>query len=494
MHKFIGRYKEDGLLSLCVFLIAGIFLAICSKSSFLYPLNDWVDSNCFFTVGKAIANGEVLYKGIYEQKGPLVYFIHALAYLLSSDSFTGVYIIEVVSFGLFLLFVYKTALLYLCNKKLALFILPLSSTIILTSPSFSHGDSVEEISLCILMFSLYTVLKAIKNSRYLSRTELVLNGVSVACVFWMKYTILGFYIGLIIAVFGWYILGNKIKELGNAILWFIFGFVIVTIPILIYFLYNHSLVDMVEVYFYNNLFLYPIKSDMNRLAIIFNAIKNTIFINKTLFVFVFLGFFGFYLLRKKESVILFVSFLWLVVGTYWGGVTYIYYGLIFSVFSVFGIIFLIYILSTKIQFKTIMSFLLGFTFFGLVLINASYLLSNNTYLMQYKKEDMPQYKFAQIINQVKNPSILNYGFLDGGFYLAADVLPNCRFFCTLNISLEEMEKAQTCYIEEGKGDFIITRDLKLEDTQINSSKYQCISQEAFFFDGRNYTYYLYKHI
>ena len=83
------------------FFIAGIFLAICSKSSFLYPLNDWVDSNCFFTVGKAIANGEVLYKDIYEQKGPLVYFIHALAYLLSSDSFTGVYIIEVVSFGLF---------------------------------------------------------------------------------------------------------------------------------------------------------------------------------------------------------------------------------------------------------------------------------------------------------------------------------------------------------------------------------------------------------
>ena len=32
-------------------------LAVCSKSSFLYPMNDWVDVNCFFTVGRGILHG-----------------------------------------------------------------------------------------------------------------------------------------------------------------------------------------------------------------------------------------------------------------------------------------------------------------------------------------------------------------------------------------------------------------------------------------------------
>ena len=34
-------------------------LLVCSKSSFLYPMNDWVDVNCFFTVGRGILHGLV---------------------------------------------------------------------------------------------------------------------------------------------------------------------------------------------------------------------------------------------------------------------------------------------------------------------------------------------------------------------------------------------------------------------------------------------------
>mgnify|MGYP000054928960 FL=1 len=67
--------------------ISFLFMLICSKSSFLYPMNDWQDANCFFTVGKAMMNGKVLYKDIYEQKGPVLYFIHGIAYLISKTSF-----------------------------------------------------------------------------------------------------------------------------------------------------------------------------------------------------------------------------------------------------------------------------------------------------------------------------------------------------------------------------------------------------------------------
>ena len=47
-------------------LAAFSLLAVCSKSSFLYPMNDWVDVNCFFTVGRGILRGLVPYRDLYE--------------------------------------------------------------------------------------------------------------------------------------------------------------------------------------------------------------------------------------------------------------------------------------------------------------------------------------------------------------------------------------------------------------------------------------------
>ena len=83
-------------------LVSAVLLALCSRSSPLYPMNDWVDANCFFTVGKAMFNGRVPYRDLYEQKGVLLYFLYGLGWLLSHRSFLGVYMIEVLHFALFL--------------------------------------------------------------------------------------------------------------------------------------------------------------------------------------------------------------------------------------------------------------------------------------------------------------------------------------------------------------------------------------------------------
>ena len=50
-------------------LAAVLSLTVCTKSSFLYPLNDWVDVHCYFTVGRGILHGMVPYRDLYEQKG-----------------------------------------------------------------------------------------------------------------------------------------------------------------------------------------------------------------------------------------------------------------------------------------------------------------------------------------------------------------------------------------------------------------------------------------
>ena len=80
-------------------LVAFAVLTVCSKNSFLYPMNDWVDVNCFFTVGRGITHGLVPYRDLYDQKGPLLYFVYALAALVSEHGFLGVFVIETLLYA-----------------------------------------------------------------------------------------------------------------------------------------------------------------------------------------------------------------------------------------------------------------------------------------------------------------------------------------------------------------------------------------------------------
>ena len=86
--------KERNIaLAVCA-VLAALILLLTSQSSPLYPINLWGDANCLFTVGRVMKDGGVLYRDIYEQKGPLLYLIHALAACLSDTSFWGVYIMD----------------------------------------------------------------------------------------------------------------------------------------------------------------------------------------------------------------------------------------------------------------------------------------------------------------------------------------------------------------------------------------------------------------
>ena len=108
---------------------------------------------------------------------------------------------------------------------------------------------------------------------------------------------------------------------------------------------------------------------------------------------------------------------------------------------------------------------------------------------------MPQYRFADTINTVENATLLNYGFLDGGFYYAADVIPNCYFFCQLNVVAPEMFETQRQCVNQRSVDFVVTRDRQLNDyPRVVTSGYVCVDQVDFVFEGKMRTYYLWQKI
>ena len=79
------------LEGLFLLLAAFLVLLFASRSSFLYPFNDWNDANSYFSVGKALFNGKMPYRDVFDQKGMYLYFLYGLAYLVSHTTFLGVF-------------------------------------------------------------------------------------------------------------------------------------------------------------------------------------------------------------------------------------------------------------------------------------------------------------------------------------------------------------------------------------------------------------------
>ena len=130
------KRKSDIRLFLYSLVVSGIFLLLLSKCSPLYLFNDWVDVHCFFTVGKSMLDGLIPYRDIYEQKGPILYFLFAAAAAISRTSFLGVYLLETLSFSLFLFFSGKCVQLYLGDSRAVYGILLIFAPLVMISTAF----------------------------------------------------------------------------------------------------------------------------------------------------------------------------------------------------------------------------------------------------------------------------------------------------------------------------------------------------------------------
>ena len=466
-------------------------LAVCTKSSFLYPMNDWVDVNCFFTVGRGILHGLVPYRDLYEQKGPLIYFLFALAGQISESSFLGVYLLEGFCFAWFLYLGGRIAEILSGRKGAFLPSAALLAVLIPVTPAFSHGASAEEFFLPVLALGLYLVLKAMHEKRPLTDRQGFALGLCAAAALWTKYTFCGLYAGLASAVLIWYLFTGKTRRLARLILFFLLGCLSLSAAVIGWFAVKGALPELWQAYFVNNLTHYsqnirgghydmPLPNLLNNLPW---SIPGA------------LGLAWLAVRPRKhgwEALAAWMGAVCLFVFTYWSGRRYPYYALVMASFAPLGLAAAVSLAARAVKnlrpgVRTLVSGALGCV---LLLAGpfAARQMSPNTYLMNVQKEEMPQYRFAEIIRQSDDRSLLNCGFLDGGFYFAAGELPETPYFCTLNIDLPEAEESLQDSIRQGKTAFVITRSKKLR----NSEKYELADEADLVFEGRNQHYYLYR--
>ncbi len=507
MEVSMTRKEKIELWMLC-FVSAFSILMWATKSSFLYPFQDGMDVNCFFTTGKSMFRGLVLYRDIYEHKGIIVYLIYGLASLIDHTGFIAIFVLEVICQTFFLYYSYFTIRLFVPGKYY--FVLPILSFVVCSGYGFSYGGQVEELALPILAwgFSLFMEYMQRDDGTELTMGKVFLCGFWSGILFWMKYTLTGLFLALVLIMFILKLKEKKYKLLGKYAMSFIFGFGLVTIFVLAYFIYHHALKDLWQVYFHNLLFNYNARDvGMSRLEYSIRKVLLTFWRNKRFSLLVVLGVIWATcssVVKRRTKISLWIVCLITTIAIFYSTQYNRYWGLVLAVFAPIGMAALIrYCCKLKDRKK-----------YGQqskrknLMLNSAYVISliittilirffgMNTYLLRYHKDDMPQYQFQRLILEdleagvVESTEVFNYGCLDLGLYTVMDQVPGCKFFCDYNIYLEEIEQTQRNYILSGGPDYIITRS----PLSIGEEQYELVSTCEFEMEFKNYyqTYYLYR--
>ena len=454
--------------------IAAVALVLCSKSSPLYTLNDWMDANIFFTMGKSMFSGRVLYRDVFDHKGPVLYLLYGLAACLHRTSFIGVLVLEIVAFTLFLHFGLRTADV-LCRRSLHPAWAALPAAAIAASRAFSHGGSAEELLLPFLAAALYGAVKTLDDARPMPLRTVVLHGLLAGCALWLKYTVLGFYLIWVVLLAVVYLRRRWAAQLGRSVAAYLGGMALATLPWVVYFGVTGALGDWFTCYFYDNLFLY--KGEGGGLPALAQHLWWTV--RDALPAAVLLTAFLLWavLTRRFASAVSVTALAAGLALTSLMGGYLVYYGLVLSVFAPLGIAPLATLWGAR---KNCV----------LVWLAAGaawcFAFSPNRALRFRTADEMPQTRFAAEIN---GASLLNYGTLDGGFYTAAGVLPPCKYFCVTNMPLDDQWTQQQAVLAQSGVEYVtaLTGDLAGDFPQ-----YTCIDQYSYNGGEGEVTWYLYR--
>lgn len=237
------------LLAIAAFVLTTLF----TTSSPIYPLQPWDDSNVFMTVGRAMLHGKRLYADIFDQKGPVIFFLHEFAAFISEKNFLGVYLLELASVFGFMWFSHATMRLFVGRRAVTLPLVMVLTLLMITSDFFYYGDSAEEFSLPIMAYGLFLTLRYVSQSAAPTRNEALMLGIGIGLIFWTKYTILFFFVAALIAIFMQVWSKAVLEQIGRTVVWAFVGWALVSAAVLLYFASAGTIPDLVETYFVGNM-------------------------------------------------------------------------------------------------------------------------------------------------------------------------------------------------------------------------------------------------
>lgn len=233
-------------------IICFILLAVlCFAAMLIFAYNNsplveryGEDGAMYLVMGRSIANGGIMYKDLFDHKGPIIFLLNAIPQIFIEGTL-GVWILEVLFLIATVFIIYKTGLLLLENNSA---LAPCIVYIFLMVFLSNGGNYSEEYGNLFVWISIYIFVKWIKNDKsIINPFESVLLGISLAFVFFMKPNVIAVIWAVILSIIIYTIKGLKKKALIPILKYLGFGLggiLIITIPLIIFHCTQGTLYDM----------------------------------------------------------------------------------------------------------------------------------------------------------------------------------------------------------------------------------------------------------
>ncbi|WP_108821308.1 glycosyltransferase family 39 protein [Dysgonomonas sp. Marseille-P4361] len=459
--------KEDSYIYIFLLLFAFITCYFNTLNSPLYFFNEWCDPHIYFSIGKGIFNGKVPYKDLFDHKGPLIYFIYGIGYLISNASLAGIYILQSCFWFVNLLFAYKIARLFL--DKPYSFIIALLYSVLLHTRSESGGSADEFIAPAITVSFYYFLLYFQEGlDQKGSKKIMLIQGLTFAFTFLIKFSVCLFWIPPMIAILYQLIVEKKYPLIILYIKYFTLGFAALFLPFLIYFIINGAISDSIYAYFtFNSMYAdttFNVDVVLNIIARFYRMIK-WYYIAFPLIILgvAILLLDNKYIKKWSYRIAILISFILIYLPVANSRDHHLYGYMILYFFAIVSLVYIFSLLNKYVKReKPIYTYLVYIcAFIGILIFDIDYkgLFKSEPHAPFCKENcSFGQKNFADIINQEDNPTLLDLG-LDKGIYTAANIVPSYLYFFHPAIREEKypsIRKYQFKLVENSDPMFIVS--------------------------------------
>ena len=246
-------------------LISAIFFFFFGYNSPRYEFNSDIDYQWYMTMGHGLVAGKIPYRDLFEQKGPIVFFVSAFCCLFKNPNIIML-LIETICMSLFFFFAYR-----ICRKRLntfySLLAIPILALAIFTTWCRIHsGAAIEEFCLPIYAYFLLCWLEFLFEKRAWNWVRALCLGLCFGIILWSKFTLIYFMIAPMVI---WLILNlreHQYRTIVTNLLLMLAGILLITLPIVIFYIIHHALDDLFRVYFLVNLTAYNTIPSLNILT------------------------------------------------------------------------------------------------------------------------------------------------------------------------------------------------------------------------------------
>ena len=211
-------------------LISFVFVLLFSRST--SPVYAYVgyDAAIFKQMGMAILKGKTIYLDYFDNKGCLLYFLHALCLWLGGDFV--ILIFQAISLTISLIILDKIISFY---KEGASRVYVLLAGLVLLLCFYEGGDLSEEWSLPFICYPLYRFLKSYKEDKSLNAKDLYFIGLCFGVIAFLRINNAVPFCGFLLCLFIGYLWKKQWKSFIINVLAFVGGVLTIAIPCFLYF-------------------------------------------------------------------------------------------------------------------------------------------------------------------------------------------------------------------------------------------------------------------